>query len=228
MDHVAHNQDQQKVTLRKALWFVGFLLLALQVLNVSGNPFKERSHYPESLRGVIYPELKPLQAFNLVDHENNVLGLEQLKGRWTFLVFGYTQCPDICPATLSQLTNLSQTIGATMNAELLPRFIFVSVDPARDSVSILNDYIKYFDRGFIAVTGALRNIEAVEEQFSVFHRNTATDSNGNYRVTHSAEIFVIDPLARIAGRFSPPISTRQVAQQYQDLTVYFSMGNSGI
>ncbi|MCI0507529.1 MAG: SCO family protein [Gammaproteobacteria bacterium] len=228
MDHVADNQDRQKFTLHKALWFAGFLLLALQVLNVSGQPFKARSQYPESLREVIFPELKRLQPFSLVDHENNALGLEQLQGRWTFLVFGYTQCPDICPATLSQLTTLSQAMGATIEEGLLPRFLFVSVDPARDNVDVLNNYIKYFDRGFVAATGALRNIEAFEEQFSVFHRSAAPDSEGNYGVIHSAEIFVIDPLARIAGRFTPPISTQQVAQQYRDLVGYFAMENPGI
>lgn len=221
MEHIAENQIQRSFTFHKILWFVVVPVLALLVVVIYGNIFSLKKQYPEFLQEVIYPDLKSLQAFSLIDHQNRVFGLDQLKGRWTFLVFGYTQCPDICPATLSQLASLNQLMNEKMEDGLAPKFLFVSVDPARDSVNVLNDYIRYFDDGFIAVTGSLQHIEAFEDQFSVFHQYDRPDSDGNYAVTHSAEIFLIDPAARIVAKFAPPISTQKVTRQFQDLVNYF-------
>jgi protein SCO1/2 len=225
MEHIAETQDQQKFAFHKAaLWIVGvLLLLALLEPIVYNDLFNQKYQYPESVREVIFPELKPLQVFSLVDDHNSAFGLDQLKGRWTFLVFGYTHCPDICPATLSQLTRLNRFMNEKVNDELLPQFLFVSVDPARDKVKVLKEYINYFDNGFIAVTGTMRNIEDFEGQFNVFHQYDKPDSDGNYAVTHSAEFFLVDPKVRIVAKFTPPISTQKVIQQYQDLMKYFAM-----
>jgi protein SCO1/2 len=221
MENIAETQDQPKFAFYKALWLLGVLSLVLLEPIVYNYIFSHKTQYPESVREVVYSKLKPLQSFSLVDHQNSAFGLDQLQGRWTFLIFGYTQCPDICPATLSQLTNLNQLMGEKLEEGLLPQFVFVSVDPARDNVKVLNEYIKYFDNGFIAATGSMQNIKSFEDQFNVFHQYDIPDSDGNYAVTHSAEIYLIDPKARIMAKFTPPISTLQVKQQYQDLQNYF-------
>ena len=225
MEQVAETQDQQKFAFHKvALWLVGvLLLLALLEPIVYNDIFNRKNRYPESVREVIYPELKPLQVFSLVDDHNSAFGVDQLKGRWTFVVFGYTHCPDICPATLSQLTRLNRFMNEKVKDELRPQFLFISVDPARDKVKALNEYINYFDNGFIAATGSMRNLEDFEDQFNVFHRYDKPNSDGSYAVTHSAEIFLVDPKVRIVAKFTPPISTQKVTQQYQDLMKYFAM-----
>lgn len=228
MENIAENQDQERFASHKILWVAGILLLALAEPIIYGKFFNEESPYPEALRDVVYPELKSLQPFNLVDHENHAFGLEQLKGSWTFLIFGYTHCPDICPATLSQLTRLEQSIDKKIEKGSVPQFVFVSVDPARDSVEVLHDYIKYFEDGFIAATGGIKNIETFEDQFKVFHQYETKDTNGDYAVTHSAEIFLIDPKTRIVAKFTPPISTQKVTQQYQNLVDYFQTENTTI
>ena len=227
MEHVVDSKNQQKLPYHKILWFVGILLLlALIEPIVFNNGSSEKTLYPESVQEIIYPQPKPLQVFSLVDHQNSSYGLEQLDGKWTFVVFGYTHCPDICPATLSQLTNLSQLMAEKVKQGLLPQFLFVSVDPSRDNVNVLKEYIKYFDDGFIAATGTMKNIVAFEDQFNVFHQYDTPDSDGNYAVTHSAEIYLVDPGARIVAKFTPPISTHKVAQQYQDLMSYFDKHNN--
>ena len=107
----------------------------------------------------------------------------------------------------------------------LPQFVFLSVDPVRDNVQLLNEYIKYFNDEFIAATGSLQDIVAMEGQFNVFHKYDKPNSDGNYTVTHSAEIFLIDPKVRIIAKFAPPISTQKVTRQYQDLVDYFLKQN---
>lgn len=220
MENIAENQVRDSFVSRKVGWVVGIVLLVLAVPIIYGNIFTEKKQYPDSIREVVYPEFRSLQPFLLVDHENHAFGLQQLEGSWTFLVFGYTSCPDICPATLSQLTFLSQSINKQIERSLLPKFLFVSVDPARDNAEVLHDYIKYFDDGFIAATGSIKTLEAFEDQFNVIHQYDTKDSDGNYAVTHSAEIFLIDPETRIVAKFTPPISTKKVMQQFHDLVDY--------
>jgi protein SCO1/2 len=222
MEQVTENPRHIKLVFPKLLWLVAFLLLLALVESLFyGNLFNTKSQYPEVIREVVYPDLQSLHDFNLVDHDNHALGLQQLAGRWTFLFFGYTHCPDICPATLSQLTRLSQSIQDHAAGDALPAFLFVSVDPARDKVDVIHDYIHYFDESFIAATGDINNIEAFEEQFRVSHRYGQPDASDNYTVTHSAEIFLIDPQTRIVAKFTPPISIQQVTQQYGVLVDYF-------
>lgn len=224
MEQVTENPRHMKMVIPKLLWVVAFLLLLVLVEPLLyGNLFSAKNQYPEVIREVVYPDLQPLHEFNLVDHDNQALRLQQLSGRWTFLFFGYTHCPDICPATLSQLTRLSQSIRGNVAKESSPTFLFVSVDPARDKVEVIHDYIHYFDENFIAATGDIKNIEAFEEQFHVSHRYGQPDASANYAVTHSAEIFLIDPKTRIVAKFSPPISIQQVTQQYGVLVDYFQL-----
>jgi protein SCO1/2 len=226
MERIADNQNRQSFTFHHGLWLVGGLVLFILATATYGFIANEETQYPDVLQDVMYPELKPLKAFSLVDNNNNAFTLDQLQGNWTFLVFGYTHCPDICPATLSQLTNLNHVMMKTLDKATLPKFLFISVDPTRDNVKTLNEYINYFDDGFIAATGAPKNIKAFEDQFKVFHRYDTPDSDGNYAVTHSAEIFLVDPNARIVAKFTPPISTNKVARQYQELVRYLPGENN--
>jgi protein SCO1/2 len=222
MEHITESQHEYKPAFHKVLWLVVVLLLLALLKPFAYNAiFSEKSGYPESIREVMYAQFTPLQAFDLVDNQNRAFGIAQLKGRWTFLVFGYTQCPDICPATLSQLTRLDRLMNEKVKQDVLPQFLFVSVDPARDTVEVINEYIKYFHDSFIAATGSLQNVTAFEDQVKVFHQYDKPDSDGNYAVTHSAEIFLIDPKVRIVAKFAPPISTQKVTQQFQELVNYF-------
>jgi len=235
MDYVANNQQYRAFSFQKALVFLGLVLMSLAALVVYKNSGSGKIQYPEILQEVVLREPKALQAFTLVDHQNNSFGLEQFTGSWSFLVFGYTQCPDICPATLSQLGNLYKILVnkkiagiEEVNKVTAPKFIFVSVDPARDTVNVLNEYIRYFNEEFVAVTGGLQDLEAFEDQFNVFHQYDEPNSEGHYAVTHSAEIFLIDPTASIVAKFSPPISTQKVTKQYQELLNYFPLKHNQI
>jgi protein SCO1/2 len=169
----------------------------------------------------VYPAPQPLNTFSLVDHQNRPYGLGRLKGGWTFLFFGYTHCPDVCPATLSQMTQLSRVLNKKMTDSPQPKFLFVSVDPGRDTVGVLKGYINYFDQQFIAATGTKQNIEAFEHQLGVNHHLGEKNPAGDYSVAHSAGIFLIDPHAQVVAKFTPPLSVKEVSLQYRDLVAYF-------
>jgi len=101
----------------------------------------------------LFTDPKPLTAFALTDHKNRVFDLASLKGKWSFLFFGFTHCPDVCPTTLAVLARAHDSIAKnTVGAEDI-QFVFISVDPNRDTASKLEQYVDYFDTTFLGVTG---------------------------------------------------------------------------
>src|SRR2546425_7840579 len=112
----------------------------------------------------LFPDPKPLTAFALTDDNNRVFDLARLKGKWSFLFFGFTHCPDVCPTTLAVLAPARENLAKnTAGAEDLP-FVFVSVDPNRDTPGKLRQYVEYFDATFLGVTGDKPQIAKLARQ----------------------------------------------------------------
>src|SRR5258708_21646701 len=101
----------------------------------------------------LFPDPKPLTAFALTDDKNRVFDLASLKGKWSFLFFGFTHCPDVCPTTLAVLARAHDNIAKNTVVAADIQFVFISVDPNRDTASKLRHYVDYFDTTFLAVPG---------------------------------------------------------------------------
>jgi len=97
----------------------------------------------------LFPDPKPLTAFALTDHQNRVFDLSRLKGKWSFLFFGFTHRPDLCPATLAILARARENIAKNAVGAEDVQFIFISVDPNRDTISRLRQYVGYFHKTFV-------------------------------------------------------------------------------
>lgn len=154
--------------------------------------------------GSLWPQSKALTAFNLEDHRGKAFTLDNMRGRWTLMFFGYTHCPDVCPVTLSVLKNaiaLMREAGADAEP---PRVVFVSVDPKRDSLEHLGAYVEHFDPRFLGVTGSEANLEAFVRQLGVLYVLTEPDANGDYLVDHTAAIFLFDPRGHLVALFQAP------------------------
>src|SRR3989442_13601364 len=99
----------------------------------------------------LFPDPKPLTAFSFTDHENRAFDLSRLKGKWSFLFFGYTHCPDICPTTLATLARARENIAKSTAGAKDVQFVFISVDPNPDTASKLGQYVSSFDPDFFGV-----------------------------------------------------------------------------
>src|SRR6266702_1896647 len=97
----------------------------------------------------LFPDPKPLTAFAFTDQENRVFDLSRLKGKWSFLFFGYTHCPDICPMTLAILARAHENIVQSTVGAKDVQFVFISVDPNPDTAGKLRRYVTYFDTSFL-------------------------------------------------------------------------------
>jgi protein SCO1/2 len=166
-----------------------------------------------------FPVARALQPFQLVDQAGKPFDNSSLTGYWSFLFFGYTHCPDVCPTTLSVLSSVAQKTGA-VNAPT--HFVFITVDPDRDTPQQLAVFVHSFNKRFIGVTGSNGAIDRLTKQLGVLH-SKVPDSNDpkNYLVDHSASVFLIDPHGKYHALFSPPLSADTMAAQFRRMVADF-------
>lgn len=163
----------------------------------------------------LLPHPKALTAFALTDHKNRVFDLASLQGKWSFLFFGYTHCPDICPTTLAVLARARDNIARnTVGAEDI-QVVFISVDPNRDTASKLRQYVDYFDTTFLGVTGDHAQIGNVAGQLGAAYQVGITPGVENYPVFHSAAVFLLDPRARYHAVFTPPHDAEAIGKRFK-------------
>jgi len=163
----------------------------------------------------LFPDPKPLTAFALTDHENRVFDLSRLKGKWSFLFFGYTHCPDICPTTLAILARAHENIVKNTDGAKEVQFVFISVDPNRDSASKLTQYVTYFDAAFLGVTGDNAQIGNLAGQLGAAYQIAITPGMENYPVYHATAVFLVDPRARFHAVFAPPLDAEVISKRFK-------------
>lgn len=157
---------------------------------------------------------RPLAAFALTAHDSRPLDRERLRGRWTLLFFGYTHCPDVCPITLSELASMARTLEPTLRDDT--QFVFVSVDPQRDTPESLGEYVRYFDERFLGATGSIAALTTLTRQLDS-RFSLETDPAGEPIVNHSSAMLLIDPQVRYYARLKAPHYAEQIRAQYQAL-----------
>ncbi len=159
---------------------------------------------PALAGGQLVAPRKALPDFDLIDDHGRPFTRSALAGHWTMLYFGYTNCPDQCPATLTSLAAMEKRLPP--NAVTNPRVVFVSVDAVRDTPAQLASYVPYFDPGFVGVTAADQaRLEAFAAQLGIAVAiNHQPD--GSYTVDHSSAILVVDPAGRLAAVLTGPFT----------------------
>ena len=178
---------------------------------------------PAEIEDYLFWEAKELTAFSLKVADNKIFNLESLKGKWSFIFFGYTHCPDICPATLSVMGAAFSMLER--NPAVAPEIqgVFVSVDPRRDTPELLKEYASYFDDGFSGVTGSTAQIDAFTRQMGALYvLNSESADDVNYSVTHNSTIFLVDPRGRLYGRFSPPQDPLVIANIFVKVRAFYN------
>ena len=151
--------------------------------------------------------LAPARAvpdFSLIDQRGAPFGPRNLDGHWSLMFFGYTNCPDFCPATLMTLAAMEKKLQA--ERAIRPQVVFISVDAQRDTPQQLAKYVPYFDPTFIGVTASEQpTLEALARKLGVAVA-LVPSPGGGYTVDHSGAIFVVDPAGKIAAILTGPFT----------------------
>ena len=163
----------------------------------------------------LLPDPKLLTAFALTDDKNRVFDLARLKGKWSFLFFGFTHCPDVCPTTLAVLARARDNITKSMVGSENIQFVFISVDPNRDTAGKLRQYVDYFDASFLGVTGDNAQIGNLAGQLGAAYEVAIAPGMENYPVYHTTGVYLVDPRARFYAVFTPPHDAEAISRRFR-------------
>ncbi len=133
--------------------------------------------------------------FTLTAPDGHTVTEKDVAGRPFLVFFGYTHCPDVCPATLAEMSALFQELGP--NAEA--RALFISVDPERDTPAAMKDYMANFDPHIIALSGTPEQTKAVAAEYKAYFKKGPADKDGGYSVDHLAITYLMDRNGRFVG-----------------------------
>lgn len=167
-----------------------------------------------TIDGTVLPQTRKIYPFNLTDNRGKPFTKDSLKGHWTLMFFGFTNCGYVCPTTLSALNKMFNNLKAHLSPPLLPEVVLVSVDPERDSVKRMNDYVKSFNPAFRGARADMEETKTLANQMSVVFDKVAMP-NGNYMVNHSTEIMLLDPEGNLRAFLSSPHVPDHMVRDYE-------------
>ena len=183
-------------------FLAGLVLFSTVIFMVTG-----RSPAPVALQSSVGG------SFRLTDHNGRPITDQDLKGQPFLVFFGFTHCPDVCPTTLFEVSEILRALGG--GGERV-RALFVTVDPERDTPEKLKDYLSSFDPRLIGVTGDEAAIKAMEKTYRVYAKKVPLDAGG-YTMDHTAIVYLMDK----DGRFVAPFNMkRRPAEAAADLRRY--------
>jgi protein SCO1/2 len=150
----------------------------------------------------VLPQPAELPQFSLLDHNGVEFDKNSFSDQWSLVFFGFTHCPDICPATLQQLAVARSRVLEAGGSEF-PNIVLVSVDPERDTPELMAEYVGHFGDGITGVTGSLDELRKLTSALGIFFEKSGGDTD-NYSVDHSAVVIVINKSAEFQALFSAP------------------------
>ena len=176
---------------------------------------------PKTETAFLLPEAAEIADFDLRHDSIGRFDLQQARGKWSLLFFGYTHCPDVCPTELFMLAEMKRAIEASPPDGIeSPQVVFVSVDPERDELAQLQQYAAFYHASFVGVTGEQATIDRLCKSIGVSYERVyyqdgkpldpqpvapaAAELKDSYLINHSASIFLVNPEGRLHAIFTAP------------------------
>ena len=154
--------------------------------------------------------------FRLTDHTGRIVTQDQLGGRHLMVFFGFTSCHDICPAQMTKLSLVMAELDRTGHGSRITP-VFISVDPERDSPEKVAEYLGFFDDRFVGLTGSRAALEGAADSFRTLLEDLPDDRRGNYQITHSTMVYILDPFSRIVDFLPGSADTAGMAERIREI-----------
>lgn len=186
-----------------------YLLLALVALIAGAALYLVSQDNAEPKLALVYPQPRVLADFQLQDQFGETVNRQRLYGQWTLAFVGYTYCPDICPMTLAKLAGLQPELAKQLDKPL--NVWFISVDPQRDSIEQLNNYVSYFNQpAVIGMTAGHDQLFPFVRQLGLMYAISSSTDEAAYLVDHSASVALINPKGQLVAMFKPPMQPGKI------------------
>ena len=221
------------------LGLIAFLAVDLALALILGSLYFLRSdlQLKNGLRDIgatIYEEAFAINNFELLDQDSNLFKLDNLRGDWSLVFFGFTSCPDICPITMTELRRFAD-LWVEIGAQQKPKVILATVDPDNDNPIAMKEYLAKFNRNFLGLTGNQSELAGFAESlFAVYGgspdsgpelsgHGVHSDQPGtpSFSIDHSSHISVINPEAEIFAVIRPPHRARDLVKALQLIIDYY-------
>ena len=194
-----------------------FILFAFLVFFKGMIPRANAHPHPVKIDGVVLAQPLAITNFKLTDIRGKAFDKHNLKGRWTMMFFGFTNCGAVCPTTLAELNKMYKSLQAELPDDKLPQVVMISVDPERDTLARLSDYVAAFNPHFTGARGEETDLIALEKQLHIVSAKMQADGQGkdHYTINHSAEIILFNPNADVQAFLSYPHEAGQMVKDYK-------------
>lgn len=202
--------------------FFALVMLAIGGLFWFGQTNKDRPLDTEQLKALGFVQLpspRVLESIDLLTQSGERFDGSQLTGKWTFAFFGYTNCPDICPVTMKILERTVERFQNTLATEDFALFqgMFVSVDPTRDGVDEVREFVATYSDSFLGVTGSETKIKDFTKQVGIGYERIPSSSELQYLVEHQGHLVVFNPKGGCVGYIKEPFDAVQLTKLFQHL-----------
>jgi len=165
-----------------------------------GNQYQRNKAVSDSIAMLHTPE-KSIAPFSLERADETGLSNADLKGHWSLFYFGDSYCTDLCPAALDNIVRLYNRLAIHPEIQQSLKFIFVSLDPLRDTPERLRSYVTGYHPGFTGVSGSEEDVHALAKEFSIYFKQQLPDQEGNYGIDHSVTLSLVNPQGNITAYF---------------------------
>jgi protein SCO1/2 len=207
-----------KIHKMKVTYFILALLMALFTGLFTYQHLHTDKFDPTQLHGTYVPPGRPVLGFDLKTTRMQTFRPSNLMGKWTILFFGYTQCRSICPVSMDALHRMHQILKTKSGLQVLPQVYMISLDPARDTLSSLKQYVHGFDPDFIGVLGSEAMVQHLSNDLGIVY-DAQNQKDG--QIDHSGTVTVINPAGEVAMFFTPPLNPQWMADDLVSLIRHY-------
>ena len=178
---------------------------------------------PAIIQGAIFPQAKYIEHFELIDQNKNIISKHDFQNHWSLVFVGYTNCPDICPMTLSVMNQVIEY----MSEQLIqpPQIVFLSVDPERDTPLHLKRYVEYFNKDFLGLTGSLQQVTQLSQNMNAVFRKapglSGEISSEDYLIDHSSALMLINPQGNLQSILTAPHTPGSIIESIIQSKAYY-------
>lgn len=201
---------------------VGLLAIVALVVGVFVSQYV---HFPKKVdpnqfQGTYLQQPRTVQAFDLKGIDHQSFTNESLKGEWTMIFFGFTNCGNICPTSMAELGKMYRLLEAK-GVKKLPQVVMISIDPKRDNLKKLGQYVKAFDSHFYGARGNESAVKAMTRELGVVYSKVAfkegDPASDHYDIQHSGAIMLFNPKGKLNAFFTMPHHAESLASDYMQL-----------